>query len=184
MYEHIDYEGEALNVAVGHPQQRLGAWNWAHKASSAKVLDGCHIYACTEHKFQGSCHLIKSSPSFVPDGRNDVFSSARCECATGTPATSSAPVTAWFCVASLTRDSVTGPFADIENAKAELNKVPGSYSSRQMICEMGAEGAKADATVVGGQNQGDGTAAGFEKFWLDRVDIDDMNAMCEASCFI
>jgi hypothetical protein len=50
-----------------------------------------------------------------------------------------------------------------------------------MICEMSKNGAKSDPHTVGGQNQGGGVTAGFNKWWYGWGDINEMNKMCAAS---
>jgi len=87
----------------------------------------------------------------------------------------------WFCVARASKTSVSGPYPDIEAAKKELNKSPGSKTNKQMICEMSKGGPKQDPHKVGGQNQGDGAKAGFSKWWANWDDIYHMNEMCTAS---
>jgi len=88
------------------------------------------------------------------------------------------PLTEWFCVANINRGTVTGPFSSVDAAKSELNKRPGNSGNRQMICEMSASGAKKDPHTVGGQNQGGGAGAGFQKWWADWNEIHLMNGMC------
>merc|ERR1719482_1948113 len=99
-----------------------------------------------------------------------------------TPAPTMPPTpapTPWYCVASASRKIVTGPFSTLADAKKELNKRKGSSSNRQMICEMSSHGgAKADPHIVGGEQQGGGPAAGFEKYWYNWNDIHLMNSMC------
>merc|ERR1719498_1064671 len=77
----------------------------------------------------------------------------------------------WFCVANINRKTVTGPFTTINAAKTELNKLGGGPHNRQMICEMSKSGAKQDPHIVGGQNQGGGARAGFQKWWYGWGDI-------------
>lgn len=78
----------------------------------------------------------------------------------------------WFCVARKRDSSVKGPFADIESAKEELNKMTGG---QQMICEMSGNSAKRDPNYVGGQQQ---KAPAFKNFWYDWSDIEAMNRLC------
>jgi hypothetical protein len=94
------------------------------------------------------------------------------------------PKVSWFCVASISRKSVTGSFRKLEDAKTELNKRKGSANNRQMICEMTRHGAKSDPHKVGGENQGGGSKAGFQKWWWNWDDIHRMNKMCDdqAAC--
>jgi hypothetical protein len=86
---------------------------------------------------------------------------------------------AWYCVAAVNRNTVSGPYSSLTSAKTELNKRKGSSSNRQMICEMSSSGAKADPHSVGGQNQGAGSKGGFEKWWYNWDDIKRMNKMCQ-----
>jgi len=89
-------------------------------------------------------------------------------------------VTEWFCVANINQDTVTGPFYSVDGAKSELNKIVGSTSNRQMVCEMSASGAKQDPHIVGGVSQGGGFAvSGFQQWWNGWDDINLMNDMCE-----
>mmetsp|Transcript_79108 Transcript_79108/g.149213 ORF Transcript_79108/g.149213 Transcript_79108/m.149213 type:complete len:1033 (-) Transcript_79108:98-3196(-) len=99
----------------------------------------------------------------------------------GTPKPPSASGASWLCVASLSKRWVKGPFSDVEAAKAELNKSAGSRHNRQMICEMSKSGAKKDPHRVGGQNQGAGTRAGFQKWWANWRDINSMNSFCNSN---
>jgi len=90
--------------------------------------------------------------------------------ATTPPAATTSKV--WFCVAKLSKKSVTGPFSDVAGASAELNKNSGSSTNRQMICEMSAKGATRLVAQDGGSK------AGFNKWWGGWGDINDMNKMC------
>merc|ERR1740138_1444433 len=84
----------------------------------------------------------------------------------------------WFCVVRGDKKAVSGPFASLTPAKAELNKAKGSKTNRQMICEMSAKGAKQDPRQVGGEAQGQGPKAGFNTFWDNWDAIKGMNALC------
>ncbi|CAE7552016.1 unnamed protein product [Symbiodinium natans] len=67
-------------------------------------------------------------------------------------------------------------FKTIEEAKTELNKIG---SGLRMICEVHHGTAKADPHVVGGQDQGAGHSAGFNKHWQSWDDIHAMNRICQ-----
>jgi len=90
-----------------------------------------------------------------------------------------APANPWFCVARLNRQRVSGPFKTVQSAKNELNKQTGSAGNQQMICEMSKTGAKKDPHAVGGQNQGAGGGAGFNKWWGGWSQVHSMNAQCD-----
>lgn len=81
-----------------------------------------------------------------------------------------------FCVVS--GGKVHDAFCDIEEAKTKLKSVA---TGSRMICEVSRGQAKADPHQVGGQNQGGGTSAGFDKWWSGWAGINDMNAACEAA---
>jgi len=87
-----------------------------------------------------------------------------------------------WCVARYTKDTVSGPFYDIESAKAELNLQVAGSGNRQMICEMDVTGVKSDPHTVGGQNQNSIMKSDFQSSWGDWNGINRMNAMCEADC--
>merc|ERR1712194_39394 len=87
----------------------------------------------------------------------------------------------WFCVVSSSKKFAKGPYPDSNLAKNELNKSLGSWSNRQMICEMSASGVKNDPRTVGGQNQGGGALNGFQKYWRDEADMQRMNGMCNVN---
>jgi len=89
----------------------------------------------------------------------------------------------WFCVANINKNFVHGPFPNIGSAKRDLNKMRGTSSNRQMICEMTASGSKKDPHFVGGQNQGLGAKGGFQKWWRNWGDIRSMNSMCARNSF-
>merc|ERR1712137_1071567 len=84
----------------------------------------------------------------------------------------------WYCVARKNRGTVEGPFQTAGQAKNVLNQQAGNSGNQQMVCEMGASGAKSDPHTVGGLHQGAGTGAGFKKWWGGLPDIQQMNAMC------
>lgn len=70
---------------------------------------------------------------------------------------------------------VTGMYKNLEPAKAELNKYPkGASSPSRMIAEFKDGTVLADPHVVGGERQGDGLKAGFNKWWWNWNDINSM----------
>jgi hypothetical protein len=71
--------------------------------------------------------------------------------------------------------NVTGMYKNLEQAKADLNKYPkGASSPSRMIAEFRDRTVQADPHLVGGQRQGDGLKAGFNKWWRDWNDINSM----------
>jgi len=87
---------------------------------------------------------------------------------------------AWFCVPRLSKKTVAGPFANVEDAIKELNSQKSSRSNYQMVCEMSAKGAKRDPHIVGGRNQGAQYYNDFQVYWGGWSGIHKMNAQCNA----
>eukprot|EP00928_Gymnodinium_smaydae_P097279 TRINITY_DN876_c0_g3_i1.p1 TRINITY_DN876_c0_g3~~TRINITY_DN876_c0_g3_i1.p1 ORF type:complete len:1335 (+),score=312.08 TRINITY_DN876_c0_g3_i1:2060-6064(+) len=85
-----------------------------------------------------------------------------------------------YCVVRLSGNKVLGPYSSVTDARTELNKQTGSWSNRQMVCEMGLAGAKADPHKIGGLVQNE--AGGFNKYWGGWDDIKKMNSLCESKC--
>jgi hypothetical protein len=133
--------------------------------SQCKSFTWAPLNGDKNHKGQRVCSMYKETQPSDTWGPNQVFCRA--------------PPKPWYCVASASRKIVTGPFSTLADAKKELNKRKGSSNNRQMICEMSRHGgAKADPHKVGGENQGGGSKAGFEKWWYNWNDIRHMNSMC------
>jgi hypothetical protein len=82
----------------------------------------------------------------------------------------------WFCIPNANTKTVKGPFADVNDAKEEMNKSPGSRTNIQMVCEMSPVGPKADPHLVGGQIQS--ADNGFKTYWVNWGWIRKLNAMC------
>ena len=72
---------------------------------------------------------------------------------------------------------VRGSYGNIEDAKSHLMKryPVGSRKSQRMIVEVKNGVITTDPHKIGGQNQGGGVAAGFNKFWWNRDFINTMN---------
>lgn len=70
---------------------------------------------------------------------------------------------------------VIGEFEDIEDAKEALKKFPpGTRRPSRLVLEVVDGIIQKDPHTVGGQNQGLGVEAGFNKFWWDWHDIKKM----------
>ena len=69
---------------------------------------------------------------------------------------------------------VTGRYDTIEEAKAKLSTYPTGSSPSRMIAEVKDGTVLSDPHTVGGQNQGGGLGAGFNKWWGDWSDINRM----------
>lgn len=75
-------------------------------------------------------------------------------------------------------DEVIGEYESVEYAKAALNKFPpGAPSPSRLVLEVEQGEVQPDPHTVGGQNQGRGVAAGFNKWWRDWHDIKEMVAI-------
>ena len=76
------------------------------------------------------------------------------------------------------RDSgVVGTYNDLEEAKQALNAI---NTGNRFIAEVNADGSlDRDPHLVGGQNQGAGISAGFNKHWCDWPCINRLMDICE-----
>jgi len=99
-------------------------------------------------------------------------------CPPSTTTTTTTTTTHWFCVARKNQGIVQGPYESAEGARNVLNQQSGHGGNQQMVCEMTASGALSDPHTVGGLNQGGGTGAGFNKWWGNWPDINQMVGMC------
>ena len=85
----------------------------------------------------------------------------------------------WFCVASINKNNVQGPYHRLADAKQVLSQTRAGKANRQMICEMTTAGPKRGGhQVVGGFAQT--RANGFEAFWYGDDDMETMVSMCAA----
>ena len=76
--------------------------------------------------------------------------------------------------------AVKGSFTDLEEAKAVLNEYPSQAPQPfRMVCAAQYGKVLEDPHTVGGQNQGAGVAAGFNKAWWGWPQIREMNKIAQ-----
>ena len=76
--------------------------------------------------------------------------------------------------------AVKGSFTDLEEAKALLNEYPSQAPQPfRMVCAAQYGKVLEDPHTVGGQNQGAGVAAGFNKAWRGWTEIREMNKIAQ-----
>ena len=71
--------------------------------------------------------------------------------------------------------------SNVESCKEYLNKnyEVGAPKPERMVCELRKGKVVEDPHTCGGQNQGDGLTAGFNKYWSDWQDIQRMNDIAQ-----
>lgn len=82
--------------------------------------------------------------------------------------------------AVVANQAVVGYYSSVEDAKEKLTEYSsGTSSPSRMVSEVIDGVVQKDPHTVGGQNQGDGVKAGFNKWWRDWNDINKMTSVVE-----